>query len=103
MEIMFEEVVVTWRDAFTSDRRQAKEFKRHKIDPCIRRTIGFLIHDDDENIVVCMEDDRGAQDALDSTDDCETVTVIPKGMVVKVDYLTVRRTPPRRETPEPGE
>lgn len=87
----WEPVIVTWHDAYLSTKNTAKEFTKHKIEPCVRRTIGFMIHDDNDNIVVAGEDDRGALDALDTIQDCDTVTVIPRGMVVRVVELTERR------------
>lgn len=91
MEAPWIPVIVTWRDAYSPDHRRSKDLLRHKIDPCIRRTIGFLIRDDEENIVVAMEDDREAQDAINTDDDLENPTIIPRGMIVKVEELTVRR------------
>lgn len=91
MEAPFTPIIVTWRDAYSPDHRRSKDLLRHKIEPCIRKTIGFLIRDDEDNVVVCMEDDRDAQDAFNTDDDMETCTVIPKGMVVKVEELTTRR------------
>lgn len=94
MEAPWTPVIVTWKDAFSPDGRRSKDFVKHKIEPCIRRTIGFLLRDDEENVVVCMEDDRDAQDAIDTDDDCENVTVVPRSMVVKLEELATRR--PRR-------
>ncbi len=91
MATLWDPIVVTWRDAFSSDKRNSKEFIKHKIDPCIRRTVGFLIHQDSDNVVVAGEDDREAMETLDTTDDCESVTVIPTGMVVKIVEMTERR------------
>lgn len=94
-------VVVTWRDAFSPAFRRTKDLIRHKIEPCIRRSIGFRIRDDDDNIVICMEDDRAAMEAIDTDDDCENVTVIPRGMVVKVEELTIRRSARANDAKEP--
>jgi hypothetical protein len=91
MEAPWTPVIVTWRDAYSPDHRRSKDLLRHKIDPCIRRTIGFLIRDDEENVVVAMEDDREARDAINTDDDLENPTIIPRGMVVKMEELTVRR------------
>jgi hypothetical protein len=79
-------IVVTWRDAFSPSGQKSRLFvdPEHKIEKCIRRTAGFLLRDDADVVVVCMEDDRGARDAVETEDDIENVTVIPKCMVVKI-------------------
>jgi hypothetical protein len=101
MAQIWDMVVITWRDAYSPAHRRSKDLIKHKIEPCIRRSAGFLLRDDEDNVVICMEDDREAMDAIDTDDDCENVTVIPRGMVVKMDELTVRR--PRAEKPESNE
>ncbi len=91
-------LIVTWIDAYSPSGQRTKDFVKHKIEPCVRRSIGFTLRDDEENIIICMEDDRETVDVINDDKDCENVTVIPRGMIVKVEELTTRRA-----TRRPGE
>lgn len=81
----FQPVVVTWEDARSvydhSDSDEiAEEFEAK---PCIRRSIGFAIGYSRTRIVLAMEDDRGAS----LPTDCQTITTIPRGMIVDITRL----------------
>lgn len=78
-------VVVTWRDAVTV-REEMHSDDLEDAKPVIRRSIGFLLKMNRSEVVICMEDDRAKDD---SHSDCQTVTGIPRGMVVAVTPLSL--------------
>jgi hypothetical protein len=100
MSELWTPMVITWRDAYSPSGTRTKDFIKHKIEPCIRRSIGFVLRDDEENVIICMEDDRETVDVVEGDSDCENVTVIPRGLIVKVEELTIRRAPRRLGEPE---
>lgn len=87
-EATFEPVIVTWIDASTVNSKSSKSIIK-TYEPCVRKSIGFLIVEDDERVVIAMEDDREAD--MEIAEDCDTVTTIPAAMVQKVQRLSVRR------------
>lgn len=76
-------VIVTWRDAVTV-REEMHSDDLQDAEPVIRRSIGFLLKANKRDVVICMEDDRLKDDGHS---DCQTVTGIPKGMVVAIRAL----------------
>ena len=76
-------VVITWRDAITV-RDEMHSENLEDAEPVIRRSIGFLLKSNKHDVVICMEDDRAKDDAHS---DCQTVTGIPRGMVVAIRPL----------------
>lgn len=94
----FSPVFVIWLDAQT-DYGAAKSSDYATWKRYIRRTIGWLIHRDQERIVVAMEDDR-----LSGVDtDCQTITTIPAAMIMDVVELhqppSPGRNPPKKKRP----
>lgn len=84
-EISWEPVIVVWIDAFTDSGCTARKVAA-TYEPCRRRSIGFLVHEDDDRVVIAMEDDREGM-VGDSSHDCDTVTTIPRAIVEKIIRL----------------
>lgn len=76
-------IVVTWVDAVTV-REEMHSDQLDDAKPILRRSIGFLLQQNRQEVVICMEDDRLKNDG---TNDCQTVTGIPRGMVRAVTPL----------------
>lgn len=76
-------VAIVWIDAFTNYTESAsKDFER-EYKRAVRKTIGWLIVQDKDRIVVAMEDDR-----LHGEDtDCQTITTIPLNMIQEIIVL----------------
>lgn len=86
-------VSVTWLDAWTDyTEGTSKDFER-EYKRAIRKTIGWLIFNDKERIVVAMEDDRLHGDGTD----CQTVTTLPISMIIQIDELRVVTNNSRRK------
>ena len=76
-------VAVTWLDAWTEyTESTSKDFER-EYKRAIRKTIGWLIVQDKDRIVIAREDDRLHGDSTD----CQTITTIPTSMVQTVQIL----------------
>lgn len=70
---------VTWLDAHSNyENASSVDFVR-EYNKSIRRSIGWLIHEDKERIVIAMDDDRGCPNDVT---DCQTVTTIPRQMLI---------------------
>lgn len=86
---MWEPVIVTWEDAFSPPHENESSRIAGPYRPLLRRSIGFLIIADKERVSIVMDDDRSQGDRAEG--DCETVTIIPRGMVRDIVYLTESR------------
>lgn len=91
-------IIVEWEDASgTYEGRNSSEFASSYV-PYIRRSIGFFLNYSDSGIFLCDTDDR----KIPSHEDCENITVIPKGMIRRVLELSDLQSAlgtPQPETP----
>jgi hypothetical protein len=87
-EPTWEPVIVTWIDASSESSKSSKAIIK-TYEPCYRKSIGFLLVEDDERVVIAMEDDREAN--MDTLEDCDTITTIPAAMVQKIQRLSIKR------------
>lgn len=89
----FAAICVTWLDAHSeydncNSNDVAKAYRK-----AIRRTIGWLVYQDKERVVVAMDDDRG----VGGSDDIQTVTTIPIGMVIDLTQYRPMKPAPKKK------
>lgn len=83
-------LVCEWEDATsTSQGLNSKDFVT-SYNPMIRRTVGFFLHKNDHGIFICETDDRLGI----FSQDCENVTVIPLGMIRRIEVLSTLQSIP---------
>ena len=90
-------IILTWRDAVTVREEMHSEHLEDAT-PIIRRSIGFLLKMNKNEVVICMEDDRAKDDGHD---DCQTVTGLPRGMVIAIRPLADAPFPAPKNVVEP--
>lgn len=85
---------VVWLDAHSNyDNVNSSDVVR-SYNKSIRRTIGWLIHQDKERIVIAMDDDRGCPN---DENDCQTVTTIPSQMLIGDPVILTQQRKHRRK------
>lgn len=78
-------IVIEWDDAATVyEQKHSEELGDLS---ARRRSIGFLLRLNRREIVMCMEDDRSMDDP---ENDCQTVTRIPRKMILRVVPLEAK-------------
>lgn len=82
-------VAITWLDAHSDYESARSGDYSERWKKSVRRTIGWLIHQDRERVVVAMDDDR----KCGGDDDCQTVTTVPRAMVLELVALRVMPKP----------
>jgi hypothetical protein len=81
-------VIVVWDDAWGHDTAYDTTALVEKCkDPCIRRTLGFVVIEDETQIVIAGTDDR---DGVEAGGDWDAINRIPAGMVKEVIELVPR-------------
>ena len=90
-------VSVQWEDAFESENRpvNSKEFIE-EYEACIRHTIGWFLGYDGARIFVTSTNDSQKQI---EDEDCDSILVIPYGMVVGLRTLTRKKRPKKVPAP----
>jgi hypothetical protein len=80
-------VVVWWDDAWGEDKSVCVREVEHV--PFLTYTIGWLIRNDHRGVTIAMD----SYPEIDSTDHVRNYAFIPKGMIVKIDYLEKKEGP----------
>lgn len=77
---MWDHVSVVWEDAYSHPGATKAETFVDSFKPCIRRISGYVLAYDHGHIIIAQSDDRNSN----TDDDCEDITVVPRGMIRRI-------------------